>query len=176
MPLLKDNAFVEDDWVKLADETALPASGQIAVSLARLEKDWDSLAKFPGLLGVQLPNTAKSQDIKPYLSKLGLVVLSFPAFSDGRAYSLARQLRLDGFTGELRATGNVLPDQLQFMIQVGIDAFEVSQRFPLSSWQGASRQMSLAYQRGLYRTPDAKEVWSERHQGFAPWEEQPHAG
>ena len=62
------------------------------------------------------------------------------------------------------------------MNQVGFSTFEVTDRFPLQAWQAASRQMSLAYQRGLYRRAGEAEVWSERHMEPAPWEEQPHAG
>ncbi len=176
MPLLRNNQFVADDWLQVADEDALPDGGKIAVSFDRLVKEWDSLARFPGVLGVRMNNTAHVQDLQPYLSQLALVAVPFPAFSDGRSYSLARQLRLDGYRGEIRATGNILPDQIQFMQQVGFDSYDVSDRFPLESWQKASRQMSLAYQRGLYRNVGEREVWSERHQGFAAWEEQPHAG
>ncbi|NMD07355.1 MAG: DUF934 domain-containing protein [Phyllobacteriaceae bacterium] len=176
MPLLKNNAFVTDDWVHLDDDAPVEDQARITVSFARLQRDWDSLANFTGLLGARLPNTVREHDLTPYVPQLALIVLSFPAFSDGRAYSLARQLRLDGFQQELRASGNILPDQLQFMRQIGIDSFEVTERFPLEAWQKASRQMSLAYQRGLYRKAGEREVWSERHQGFAPWEEQPHAG
>lgn len=176
MPLLKNNVFVADAWVNLGDEDALPELGQVTVSFARLQKEWDVLAKFPGLLGVRLPNTVRATELKPFWAHLSLIVLSFPAFNDGRAYSLARQLRLEGYQSELRASGNVLPDQLQFMQQVGIDSFDVTGRFPLEMWQRASRQMSLAYQRGLFRPASEREVWSERHRGFAAWEEQPHAG
>jgi uncharacterized protein (DUF934 family) len=176
MPLLKKNTFVTDSWTHLGMDDVLPASGLITVPYERLEKEWDTLVRFTGLLGVRLSNTAKVQNLEPYISQVTLVIVPFPAFNDGRAYSIARQLRLDGFRGELRATGNILPDQLQFMLQVGIDAFDVNDRFALDVWQRASRQMSLAYQRGLYRTIGEKEVWSERHQGFAAWEEQPHAG
>jgi uncharacterized protein (DUF934 family) len=176
MPLLKNNAFVADDWVTLADDAELPVIGKIIVSFLRLAKDWDHLAKFTGELGVRLANTDKVEELSPYISQLALIVLGFPAFGDGRSYSLARGLRLDGYRGELRAEGNILPDQYQYMRQVGFDSFSVSDRFPLQSWQAASHQMSLAYQRGLYRPAGEGEVWSERHKGFAPWEEQPHAG
>jgi hypothetical protein len=74
------------------------------------------------------------------------------------------------------ATGNVLPDQLQFMLQVGFDAFEIGERFSLETWQKASRQMSLAYQRGLFRRASEAEIWTERHTDAEPWLEQPHAG
>jgi uncharacterized protein (DUF934 family) len=176
MPLLKNNAFVADDWIVLSAEDTVPEGGKIVVPLARLVAEWDSLARFPGVLGVKLANTDKVHDLEPYLSQIDIVLLAFPSFTDGRAYSLARGLRLDGYRGELRAEGNLLPDQLQYMRQVGFDTFVVSDRFPLQAWQAASHQMSLAYQRGLFRKAGEAEVWSIRHQGFAPWEEQPHAG
>jgi uncharacterized protein (DUF934 family) len=176
MPLLKDNAFVTDDWTHIDDSAVLPDQGRITVSIERLVKEWDTIARFPGELGARLSSTTRVHDLEPYLPQLSIVIVPFPAFNDGRAYSLARQMRLDGYRGEIRATGNVLPDQLQLMRQVGVDSCDVSERFPLDAWQRASKQMSLAYQRGLYRRVGEKEVWSERHQGFAPWEEQPHAG
>jgi uncharacterized protein (DUF934 family) len=176
MPLLKKNVFITDEWTHLDDTEQLSASNAVTVSFERLEKDWDVLARYTGPLGVRLANTAKAQELTPYVAQLALIVLPFPAFSDGRSYSIARQLRLDGYRGELRAIGNVLPDQVQFMHQVGIDAYQVTDRFPLADWQKASKQMSLAYQRGLFRATGEREVWSARHQGFAPWEEQPHAG
>ena len=176
MPLLKNDQFVADEWTKLADDEALPEGGKIIVTSLRLSRDWDLLVKFTGLLGVSLANSERVDSITPYLSQLSLIVLNFPAYTDGRAYSQAKDLRLDGYRGELRAEGNLLLDQFQFMHQVGFDSFEVNERFALQQWQAASKQMSLAYQRGLYRTSGEREVWSQRHQGFAPWEEQPHAG
>lgn len=176
MPLLKNNAFVDDDWVHLADDQPVGSLTKVTVTAERLVRDWDELVRLPGLLGIRLSNTTREFDLNPYLPQLALIVLPFPAFNDGRSYSIARQLRLDGYQSELRAAGNILPDQLQFMLQVGFDTFDVSDRFPLEVWQKASRQMSLAYQRGLFRKTGEREVWSERHQGFAPWEEQPHAG
>jgi uncharacterized protein (DUF934 family) len=176
MPLLKNNSFVNDTWETLADDVEIGDKPRIIVSLDRLARDWDELARHAGLLGVAIANTTNTAALTPYFSKLALVVVAFPAFTDGRSYSLARHLRLEGYRGELRATGNILPDQLQLMLQVGIDSFEVSERFPLEAWQHAARLMRSTYQRGLTRAGDEREVWSQRHQGFAAWEEQPHAG
>ncbi len=176
MPLFKNGQFVADAWVVVGDADPLPDTGRAIVTFDRLTKGAASLPAYPGLLGVNVGNTTRLDDLKPYLPLLAMIILPFPAFNDGRAYSLARQVRLAGYRGEIRATGNVLPDQMQFMLQVGIDSFAVDDRFSLEDWQKASRQMSLAYQRGLYRPAQEKEIWSERHQGFAAWEEQPHAG
>lgn len=54
------------------------------------------------------------------LNGVQTVLLHFPSFSDGRAFSQAFLLRRRlGFTGEIRATGDVLVDQLQQMQRSG---------------------------------------------------------
>jgi len=176
MPLLKLQGFVNDAWIHLGAEDTLPASGDIVVPYARLLKEWEQLVKHDGRLGAVFPNVDRVEALTLFLPRLALIILPFPSFTDGRAYSLARQLRESGYRGELRAAGNVLPDQVQFMRQVGFDSFDVSDRFPPEMWLKASRQMSLAYQRGLYRPAGETEVWSERHREAEPWLEQPYAG
>ena len=52
-----------------------------------------------------------------------LVEVNFPAFGDGRGYSAARILREAGYTGELRAVGDVLVDQIAYMRRCGFDTF-----------------------------------------------------
>ena len=175
MQLLKNNTLIADVWTFPGVDDALPETGDIAVPFARLLKEFERLSQREGRLGVVFSNIERAEALSTFLPKLSLIVLTFPAFSDGRAYSIARQLREFGYRGELRATGNVLPDQLQFMLQVGFDTFDIGERFPLSVWQSASKQLSLAYQRGLYRHAEA-EVWTERHTDAEPWLEQPHAG
>lgn len=175
MPLLKNNTEIADTWFHGEAEGELPA-GDVIVPFARLLKEWDVLSKCSARLGVRLGNVDRAEALATFLPKLSVVVLPFPAFNDGRAYSIARQLRQMGYRGELRAVGNVLPDQLQLMLQVGFDAFEITDRFPLETWQKASKQMSLAYQRGLFRRSAESEIWTERHTDAEPWLEQPHAG
>ena len=175
MPLLKNNTLIADTWTHAEAEGALP-SNDVVVPFSRLLKEWQQLAQRDGKLGVSLGNVDRAEALSTFLPKLQLIVLTFPAFNDGRAYSIARQLRQMGYRGELRATGNVLPDQLQFMLQVGFDTFDIGERFSLATWQQASKLMSLAYQRGLYRRNDEAEIWTERHTDAEPWLEQPHAG
>ncbi len=59
----------------------------------------------------------------PFLDRLALIEVNFPAYTDGRGYSAARILREAGYTGELRAVGDVLIDQLSHMRRCGFDAF-----------------------------------------------------
>ncbi len=77
---------------------------------------------------VALANTDQPDELSMQLGRLKLIVLHFPKFTDGRAYSQARLLRGRlGYRGELRATGAVLRDQLPFLLRCGFDSFESEQ-------------------------------------------------
>ena len=149
MPLIKDGHIVEDSWTVLEDGAEVPHQGDIIITLERFLSDIDQLARRLGRTGVALENTADPEDIAPHIGDLDLISLVFPAFTDGRAYSQARHLRYHlGYTGELRATGNVLADQAGFLTQVGFDTFELTAGQSIDVWNKASRAMTLAYQRG----------------------------
>ena len=75
------------------------------------------------------------------------MVLHFPKFSDGRAYSQARLLRgRFGYQGELRATGGVLQDQIAFMLRCGFDSFESEQKGFGEALAKARTLFSVVYQ------------------------------
>ena len=80
----------------------------------------DHLTGLEGTHVLQLPNDVDPRDHS--LDGIARVDLHFPKFTDGRAYSQAFMLRRRlGFTGEIRATGDVLIDQLVPMERSGFD-------------------------------------------------------
>jgi uncharacterized protein (DUF934 family) len=151
MPLLKNGEFVEDGFVTLDDEAPAPETGGVIVSWDRLQAEFEALKGRAGGLGTVFPVTEEPDALEPYLDALSVIVLTFESFTDGRAYSVARIIRARlGFKGELRAAGDVLPDQIAFMRQVGFDAFQPrSDRPSLETWQRAATAMSLSYQSGF---------------------------
>lgn len=163
MLLLKGGEIQSDSFRFLDDNEPLPEDVTIPVivSWERLRADGDALSSGKRPVGVTFPVTEDPDKLSPYLDQLDLIALDFPAFTDGRAYSLARIIRTQlDFAGELRATGDVLPDQLAFMRQVGFDGFEIrSDRQSLDTWQKAATSISLTYQPGFVPT-----------RGFAPAE------
>ena len=81
------------------------------------------------------------------VNRLSLVVLEFPKFRDGRAFSWARMLRTRlGFKGEIRAVGDFLYDQINYQHRVGFDAWEVPDAFTLAQFQRALTEMTNVYQ------------------------------
>jgi uncharacterized protein (DUF934 family) len=146
MPLIKDGTLADDTFVTVADDAALPANGTI-VSLARLKAERATLLARNAPLGVRLKSSQSPEELGADVHRLSVIVLEFPVFRDGRAFSWARMLRERlGFTGEIRAAGHFLYDQIAFLARVGFDAFEVPDGFTLAQFQRALGEMSYVYQ------------------------------
>ncbi|MEM9104856.1 MAG: DUF934 domain-containing protein [Pseudomonadota bacterium] len=128
--LWNTEGFVTDDpWRVVGEEETTPvadANARLLLSLARYLELSDDDRKS-GTFGVVLSPDDDVVDMEPHLGNLQLVAVTFPAFSDGRAFSQASLLRDRlGFDGELRAHGDVLIDQIPLMLRCGIDSFSVT--------------------------------------------------
>ena len=96
----------------------------------------------------------------PHLGRIALIEISFPSFRDGRGYSAARILREAGYTGELRAQGDVLADQLLYLRRCGFDSLA-----PEAEIDAATAEASLARYENVYQkaADGAVPVWKLRH-------------
>jgi uncharacterized protein (DUF934 family) len=122
------DGFRQDEWVHADSIEALSGDGNFILPL-QIFLDLDSQVRRAERqrLGVELQPGDRLEAIADLLGDLPLVALAFPAFNDGRSFSKAEVLRSrHGFTGAIRATGQVLIDQLPHMLRVGFDQFEVS--------------------------------------------------
>ncbi|MET0239788.1 MAG: DUF934 domain-containing protein [Sphingobium sp.] len=120
----------------------------------------DSFAGQSNATAVRIEPGEDARALLPDLGRLSLVEVNFPAFGDGRGYSAARILREAGYTGELRAVGDVLPDQILAMRRCGFDSF--APRAPIDP---ALVEARLAAYPDVYQKVAASErpIWSLRH-------------
>jgi uncharacterized protein (DUF934 family) len=147
MQLVKGDCTVEDRFVRVLDEAPVPEGIPVLLPAARLMADARELVLRAAPTGVIWPNDRRVLELAPHLEWLALVALVFPTFRDGRAYSQARILReRHGFRGELRATGEVLRDQLMFLQRAGFNAFEVSKDQDAAYFAEAVARYSVFYQ------------------------------
>lgn len=166
MPLIKNDTQIEDTWVTLADEDELPLGERVIVSLERWQCTRTELAGRNGGLGIRLRSDQSPALIAQDLEHFDLVAIEFPVFKDGRGFSYARLLRERyGFTGEVRAVGEVLRDQLLFMHRCGFDSFEVARDEALGDWLKAVSEISVWYQPTADRR---RPIFALRHGGTAP--------
>jgi len=138
-----------DAWTFLADEDAIPETGDIAVSQARFAAERDALlARNAGRLGLVVqPAKDQVEDIGADAHRFALIAVSFPAYRDGRGFSAARLLcERYKYEGELRAVGDVLPDQVFYMLRCGFDAFALKAHHPEEDFARAAKTFSISYQ------------------------------
>lgn len=149
--LIKNNAVIEDNWQLLRElegGAAVPA-GQVIVPLAVWQEQRDALLAR-GDVGVWLDSDQEPSVIGPDLDALPVIAINFPVFADGRGYSYARLLREKySYTGELRAIGDVLRDQLLFMKRCGFDAYDLREDLDKEACLAAFDEFSDYYQGGV---------------------------
>ncbi len=163
MPLLKEGAFVADPWVSVDDAAEIPADSPVIVSQERWLQRAKDLAGRNAPVGVRLKSHQSPAAIAGDLDRFSLIALEFPHFKDGRAYSYARLLRERyGFKGEIRAVGNVLRDQHQFMIRCGFDTFELRDGEDAADWNKHAEAFSVFYQPATDRRATALELRHRR--------------
>ncbi|MFM9935052.1 MAG: DUF934 domain-containing protein [Novosphingobium sp.] len=101
-----------------------------------------------------------ARKLLPHLGRIALIEVAFPAYGDGRGYSSARILREAGYQGELRATDDVLLDQLSHMKRCGFDAFAPAKPIAAEAAQKAFATWPEVYQKTIDgRNP----IWAKRH-------------
>lgn len=146
MPLLDRNGFRHDPWTR---DGAGKADGGVIVPFSGLAAALSVDGDRP--IGIEIANTVRLDDLRPYLDRLALIAISFPSFSDGRGFSIARQLRNAGYRGALRATGPLIADQFAYALACGFDELELppesAARQPAEIWLAAARAIRATYQR-----------------------------
>ena len=147
MALIRNNAVIDDPFADATGQETIPASGPVLVDFEQWQAHRELLLQRDAPVGVKLRSDQTPELIAADLSSLAMVALEFPVFRDGRAYSYARLLREQyGFSGEIRAVGDVLLEQLHFMERTGFDAFELESDDPLGDLQIASADFDVWYQ------------------------------
>ncbi|MBD9481785.1 DUF934 domain-containing protein [Pseudomonas sp. PDM14] len=137
--------LVENDpWQLLRDDEPAPAGAALIVPLAQ----W--LLQRDPAQGLWLAPDDDAESLAELLPHLPLIAVDFPSFRDGRGYSQAYVLRTRlGWSGELRAVGDVLRDQLSHMRQCGFDAFAVRADKSVEDALKGLAGMSVLYSRSV---------------------------
>ncbi|MDA0929477.1 MAG: DUF934 domain-containing protein [Proteobacteria bacterium] len=129
--LIKNGELVNDPWTLLREATGPEilkiVPGKNFIVPLRFWKLYRSdMDDYAGAFGIWLDSQETVGDIGEEMHKFPVIALNFPVFSDGRAYTNARELReFYKYEGEVRAIGDVLRDQLFYMMRCGFDAFEI---------------------------------------------------
>ena len=138
------------DFLRLRDDAA---HEEPAVTL-------DSFLGQSNAPAVRIEAGEDARALIPHLDRLALVEVAFPSFRDGRGYSAGRILREAGYTGELRAAGDVLVDQINLMRRCGFDSFAPAAPLDPATVKAAFDRFEHVYQPAA---DAAVPAWRLRH-------------
>ncbi|GLS27214.1 DUF934 domain-containing protein [Marinibactrum halimedae] len=149
--LIKDGAIADNTWqfIDTAEDanTPLPTAplptGNIIVPLAVWQAQKETLKGRRNEIGVWLNSTELADTLGSDAAELPLIALRFPVFMDGRGFSTARLLRERyGFTGELRACGYFIRDQLFYLKRCGFNAFDFGEQYDENELEKAMQSLN----------------------------------
>ena len=122
--LIRGRDIVADDWTVCEDGARATGIARAIVPAAYAAANSATLFAGDRDIGVWLSGDAELDDIVDLLDRVSLIAIHFPAFNDGRGLSLAVLLRTRfGYTGELRAIGDVHTDILHYLHRCGFDSY-----------------------------------------------------
>jgi uncharacterized protein (DUF934 family) len=179
--LIKNRRIVPDSWQRLEPAaeggvTGASFTGDCIVPFAAWREQrtqWIQRVGGDVRCGVLLENTDDARVLTQDFDKLALIAVRFPKFTDGRGYSIARELRRLGWQGELRAVGDVLRDQLFYLSRCGFDAFELREdqdgEAALSAFDDFSAPYQSAEDNGARFGGLLDVAGQPRYQAANPW-------
>ena len=145
--VLKDKRIVDDSWTLLTEDSPSLPSGDILLSYYQWQTFSNQLDSHNGSVGVIIEGSADIEDIIEPLLKLPLIAINFPKFADGRAFSSARLIRERyGYSGEIRAVGHFIRDQIYYLSRCGFNAFKFDEYVDLTESAKSLQDFSETYQ------------------------------
>lgn len=121
--LINQEAVLTNDWNLVIDEEGDFSQNNIMIPATYWLANKDSFADRKDV-SIWFAGDADLTEFKGLLDNFPVIGINFPAFADGRGYSLARLVsERENYTGEIRAIGDVLIDQLYFMKRCGFTTY-----------------------------------------------------
>ena len=148
MQIIKDRELIENSWIFISDESALPMKPlDITVSLNRWNTCQAELKKYSGKVGLRVNPDDDLNNLSLSTEQPPLIEINFPVYTDGRGFSHTQRLRTQfKYTGEIRAVGQFMPDQFFYLARVGVNAFALEDKKLLQAGLTTLNDFSKSYQ------------------------------
>jgi len=161
MKIFANGRLSVNDWVDLAEGSVEGEEDaeRVIVSLDQWRDDRARLIASGADIGVRIGASDDVEFNSDDLQHVAVFWVTFPKFMDGRGYSKARQLRgRCGFSGDIRAEGDVLIDQIPLMQRCGFTSFAVTHAPTIA----ALKRGDIPGVRNVYQSLDAGSQWRRR--------------
>lgn len=123
LQVLSKNGEIADNTYQMMGEEGILPQGDVVLLVDQL----DQIANISGKKALYITVDASPEVNQFPLDQLDAIFIEFAGFNDGRGYSFAALLRRQGYQGELRATGDIFKDVLNYLKRSGFDTFVVKE-------------------------------------------------
>jgi len=123
LQVLSKNGEIADNTYQMMSEEGILPQGDVVLLVDQL----DQIANISGKKALYITDDASPEVNQFPLDQLDAIFIEFAGFNDGRGYSFAALLRRQGYQGELRATGDIFKDVLNYLKRSGFDTFVVKE-------------------------------------------------
>lgn len=162
-PMNGQAEVLEDPYQVIQADQAIPDAGQVLVPLKIWQENKADLTARAqnGDLGVWLSPDCNPEELASDANTLKLIAFDFPVFKFGQAYSGAVLLRTRyGYTGEIRAFGDIWRDQLFYLARCGFTQFRIKLGKSVEDAVAAFNDFSIPYQTSADQLPN---IFQLRH-------------
>lgn len=165
--IYQNGEFAEENWERVDAETGISDAADLLVPLSLFLENTGSYLDRPGKTAVVIEPGEDVAKLEPYLGKLAHVAVSFPSFADGRGFSSARDLREHlNYTGDIRAVGKYILDQVPLARRCGVTSFEISKPEVLKAlkageWPEVTKYLQPAFG-AIDEIPEGTRPWASR--------------
>ena len=162
--IIVNGELVTDHWTTVhptdSGDLSVPENGDVLVSLDTWQTKKAELIAHNGKVGLLLNGDAELDDFAEELTDIDLIAINFPKFADSRGYSLARLIReRTAYSGEIRAVGDVLRDQLFYLHRCGFNAFVIREDRDVEDALNAFQDFTVTYQADVH---DERPIYHRR--------------
>jgi len=152
--LIKNRELSNNPWQRIntAEECEGIAfgEGQWILPASEFKRRAENAEALPANLGIWYSTDTDPATLEKPHPDVQVICIDFPVFTDGRGFTLARSLReYHEFTGDIRATGNFIQDQLFYLSRCGFSSFEVSDDANIDSMLASLCDFTVTYQAAM---------------------------
>jgi uncharacterized protein (DUF934 family) len=144
--IIKDGQVVDDTWIIIdKDFTGNLPMGKLLLPMQYWLDNRDSLSLM--CAGLWVDSDQDIEEIGIEANLFPIIAINFPTFTDGRGFSLGRLLKERyGYTGQLRAIGNAIQDQLFYLKRCGFNSFDLKEGTDLEAACESLNDFDVTYQ------------------------------
>lgn len=142
--LINQGTLIANDEWQLFDEASVNGSHTLYPLAMWVQQG----AELSG--GVWIDEAESIDELLAHLPRINIIVFNFNKFADGRAFSLAKLLReKHHFSGDIRASGDILPDQANYLQRVGFSSMAYPSQERAETALAVIGQLAAQYQESI---------------------------